>query len=473
MNFLHAFSTKLQKITPTKIGVTVITLAYMLGVSVNSLAIPKLKVEGNKVTVGGKNISLGGASLFWSNNGWGGEKYYTASTVSWIKNDWHASIVRAAMGVDESGGYFDDRAGNEAKVRRVVEAAIANDMYVIIDWHTHHAHEHNWSEAINFFTRMARDYGNNDHVIYEIYNEPLQVSWSGAIKPYAEAVINAIRAVDPDNLIIVGTPTWSQGVKEASQDPIIGNNIAYTLHFYSGTHTQWLRDDAYSAMQNGIALFATEWGSVDASGDGAVAHAENARWMSFLKQHHISHANWSVNDKAEGASALRPGASPNGGWSAQQLTESGTLLRNELRSWSSLPDDDDHSTPTIKIEAEDFLVMNGVQLESTSDSGGGQNVGWLDAGDWLSYREVNIPSTGTYEISYRVASPYDHGRALIEKAGGNPVYGTLDIPNTGGWQNWVTVKHQIELEAGLQRFGLAISAGGWNLNWFEIKGVTQ
>ncbi|MBQ4796798.1 cellulase family glycosylhydrolase, partial [Pectobacterium versatile] len=108
-------------------------------------------------------------------------------------------------------------------------------MYVIIDWHSHSA-ENNRSEAIRFFQDMARKYGNKPNVIYEIYNEPLQVSWSNTIKPYAEAVISAIRAIDPDNLIIVGTPSWSQNVDEASRDPINGKNIAYTLHFYAGTH---------------------------------------------------------------------------------------------------------------------------------------------------------------------------------------------------------------------------------------------
>lgn len=238
-------------------------LLYSAGV----FAVDPLSVNGNQILIGGQPGSLAGNSYFWSNNGWGGERYYNAGTVNWLKSDWKSTLVRAAMGVEDGGGYFEDPDGNEAKVRVVVDAAIANDMYVIIDWHSHYAHTHDWSQAINFFRRMASDYGHTNNVIYEIYNEPKQVSWSSDVKPYAESVISAIRAIDPDNLIIVGTPTWSQDVDEASYDPIRGYaNIAYTLHFYAGTHGQYLRDKAQTALNNGIALFATEWGTVNADG---------------------------------------------------------------------------------------------------------------------------------------------------------------------------------------------------------------
>ena len=104
---------------------------------------------------------------------------------------------------------------------------------MIIDWHTHHA-ENYQPRASPSSRRWRAPTGRNNHVIYEIYNEPLAVSWGGTIKPYAQAVINAIRAIDPDNLIIVGTPNWSQDVDVASRDKLAGSNIAYTLHFYAG-----------------------------------------------------------------------------------------------------------------------------------------------------------------------------------------------------------------------------------------------
>lgn len=294
----------------------------------------QLSVSGTKIVDQNNNIvSFAGNSFFWSNTGWGADKYYNANVVNWLKNDWNTTIVRAAMGVEDYGGYLTDPVGNKNRVKAVVDAAIAEGLYVIIDWHSHNA-ENYQADAISFFQEMAQTYGNNPHVIYEIYNEPLQVSWSNTIKPYAEAVISAIRAIDPDNLIIVGTPTWSQDVDAASYDPITSStNIAYTLHFYAATHGASLRQKAQTAMNNGIALFVTEWGSVSASGNGSVDYAATDTWISFLETHDISHANWSLHDKNEGASVLIPGASSNGGWSASDLTASGTKVKSIVSNW--------------------------------------------------------------------------------------------------------------------------------------------
>ena len=118
------------------------------------------------------------------------------------------------------------------------------------------------------------------------------------------------------------------------------------------------------------------------------------------------------------------------------------------------------------IQAESYSHMFGVDRENTSDVGGGQNVGWIDAGDWMSYPAVTIPTTGAYRVEYRVAG--FGGNLQFEQAGGTPVYGQIGIPWTGGWQNWQTVSHTVNLSAGTQYFGIKAERGGWNLNWFRI-----
>lgn len=423
-----------------------------------------LSTQGNQVLAGGQPASFAGNSLFWSNNGWGGEKYYTPGTVAWLKSDWQSTLVRAAMGVQDPGGYLDDPQGNKAKVKTVVDAAIANDLYVIIDWHSHHA-ENNTAEAVAFFQEMASTYGQHNHVIYEIYNEPLSVSWSGVIKPYAQQVISAIRAIDPDNLIIVGTPTWSQDVDAAANDPITGyNNIAYTLHFYAGTHGQSLRNKAQTALDKGIPLFVTEWGTVNADGNGGVNYGETQAWVDFMKSRNISHANWSINDKAEGASALVAGASGTGGWSSGQLTASGNLVRDIIKDWprTTPPQPCTAVTLPAKVEAEAYCSMQGIQTEATTDVGGGLNVGWTDSGDSLTYK-VDVPTAGDYTIRYRVASEAGGGAFQL---GASPA---LSVANTGGWQSWTTLTQTVSLAAGVQDLTLSVTSGGFNLNWIEFS----
>jgi aryl-phospho-beta-D-glucosidase BglC (GH1 family) len=289
-----------------------------------------LQQNGNKIVdKNNEPVSFAGNSFFWSNDNWGGERYYKAEVVSWLKDDWKTTIVRAAMGVEDPGGYLDNKTANKNRVKTIVDAAIDEGIYVIIDWHSHHA-EDNTNEAALFFQEMANLYGEYDNVIYEIYNEPLDISWSTIIKPYAISIIAAIRSIDPDNLIVVGTPEWSQRVDLAAADPITGySNIAYTLHFYTVYHQQWLRDRASAALESGIALFVTEWGSIGYS----LVDSEANEWMTWCFTNKISHCNWAVNDKEEEWSILIPGASTTGGWSDDDLTKAGKLARNIIRNW--------------------------------------------------------------------------------------------------------------------------------------------
>ena len=98
-----------------------------------------LVVDGNKIVdKNNEPISLAGNSFFWSNDGWGGEKYYRSEVVEWLKKDWNTTIVRAAMGVEDPGGYLENKTANKDRVKIIVDAAIEQGLYVIIDWHSHH-----------------------------------------------------------------------------------------------------------------------------------------------------------------------------------------------------------------------------------------------------------------------------------------------------------------------------------------------
>lgn len=120
---------------------------------------------------------------------------------------------------------------------------------------------------------------------------------------------------------------------------------------------------------------------------------------------------------------------------------------------------------SITIEAENYAAMQGMATEPCVE--GGQNLGWIDANDWVVWN-VDVPASGTYTVSYRVASVPGGGVIQLERAGGAQVYGTVSVPATGGWQNWTTVSHQVQLSAGPQQIAVKALAGGWNLNWLKI-----
>merc|ERR1740129_1411816 len=286
-----------------------------------------LAVVDNKIVgAHGSPVRLQGMSFFWSQ--WMGQ-YYTEGVVNWLVDDWNCTLVRAVLGVHESSGYLQSPATEKAKVELVVNAAIAKGIYVIIDWHDHHAEGH-VNSAKSFFDEMASKYGSYPNVLFETYNEPLDVSWSGVIKPYHQQLIPVIRA-HSNNVIILGTRRWSQEVDEAAADPVSGANLVYTIHFYASTHKEDLRDKVSRALSLGAALFATEWGTCEANGNGFLDFEEANTWLNFLGQNQISDANWAVSDKREACAALVPGASASGGWADEQLTASGRWMRAHLR----------------------------------------------------------------------------------------------------------------------------------------------
>lgn len=118
------------------------------------------------------------------------------------------------------------------------------------------------------------------------------------------------------------------------------------------------------------------------------------------------------------------------------------------------------------IEAETHEFLSGVVDEPCVE--GGQDVSSIDSGDWMAWK-INLPSAGTWLVEYRVASSVDGGKLQLEKGGGNPVYGQVDVPNTGGGQNWTTVSHSVTLDAGEQYIGLKGLSGSSSLNWLKFS----
>jgi len=119
-----------------------------------------------------------------------------------------------------------------------------------------------------------------------------------------------------------------------------------------------------------------------------------------------------------------------------------------------------------KVEAENYILMSGVVPGPTGDTGGGQEVDWIDTGDWMDYN-VNVQTTGNYTVSYRVATIYTGTQ--VQLLSGSTVLATNTIPNTGGWDTWQTITTVVPLTAGVQTLRVYANAGGWNLNWIDFS----
>lgn len=158
------------------------------------------------------------------------------------------------------------------------------------------------------------------------------------------------------------------------------------------------------------------------------------------------------------------GFSTTAGGQVQQWTDNGQASGQ----WRLIP----VSTPfSTTIQAENYSAMAGIQTEATTDAGGGLNVGWIEANDWMAYNTITIPATGSYRIDYRIASASGGGQISLDVNAGAQVLGTVAVPATGGWQTWSTISHTVNINAGTYNFGIFASAGGWNLNWWSITRV--
>ena len=298
----------------------------------------------------GKIAMLRGVSLYWSDAT--GLQYYKPEVISWAAKSLGIDVFRFAMGVqyynsdgnateplDSSYSYMGSPSTYLSKIDQMVQAAVENDVYIIIDWHSHRA-EYEQTAADTFFTRMAKTYGNIPNVIFEIYNEPVKTAWS-TITSYANTVAAHIRQYS-DNLILVGTPSWSQ---LTSYGGVTATNVAYVFHFYAGTHTVGTFGSRITAAKNaGNAVFISEWGTTAANGKGSANESNTNDWFTFMEANRLSNCNWSLRQETNPIDNTTEGSAIFSGsaflTNAEDLsnatyTSSGTLVKNYLTTHKS------------------------------------------------------------------------------------------------------------------------------------------
>lgn len=266
-------------------------------------------------------------------------RYINSSALATLKEN-GANVIRLAMYSDTNDGYLEEPY-NLDFVYIGIENAIANDMYVIVDWHIlddYNPLMHK-DEAISFFEEISGYYKDTPNVIYEICNEPNgDTTWED-VYAYAMEVIPVIRENAPDSVILVGSPSYSTAIYEAMEHPLPFENLMYSYHKYVDVSQNeppemyWLE----KAVEEKFPVFVTEWGiaykeesylnSQQSYDDTMELQMEPAYiFLNFLEDNNISWCGWALSNSDEIHAAIRKDCSKLSGWSKDDLTQGGKLM---------------------------------------------------------------------------------------------------------------------------------------------------
>ena len=358
-----------------------------------------------------KGISTHGLAWF--------PEYVNEDCFRQLHEEWNVNVIRLAMYTAESGGYCTDgdREALKNLIRDGVTYAKNQDMYVIIDWHILSDFNPNMhrNEAIDFFAEMSAEYADENHVLYEICNEPNSgTSWE-EIKSYAEEVIGVIRAHDEDGVILVGTPNWSQFVDEAAADPITGyDNLMYTLHYYAATHTDDLRNRMAAALNKGLPIFVSEYGICDASGNGAINEEQANKWMELLDDRGISSVAWNLSNKGETSALFKESCSKTSGFEESDLSDSGKWLYAMLTGERRQPDSGEKEEDSMESEDKVCLTDGDIRIQARIKNS------WQAEGKMVCQYELNLKNMADKACeSWEIEIPFHSNITLSSGWNGN------------------------------------------------------
>lgn len=394
------------------------------------------------------SVQVKGMSLFWSSGNTYSTDFYTEKGINRMVDDMGVEVVRFALGAadekfNSSGRSYTTggQAFQKAMLKAVVNASIEKDIYVIIDWHIESPTGYT-SDAVKFFEYAAQEYGSYNNVIFEIWNEP--TGDMGTVKSHADQVIPAIRKYS-DNLILVGSPGWSSQPDVCANAGISDNNYGCTLHFYAATHKMGGYDKAAeSAMSKGIPVFATEWGTVNANGDGGPDLNSSQSWVNWMSQKKISWTNWNASAMDETSAAFSNALFDNG----FTYTASGSAVKGYI---GSAPAYSDCGLPNGSGDDDDSEFSTGVtpgtQTSMIDDVEDGDRYSYI--GGWWNAFEDNADGGASSISNSKITD--DFGKQtydVVLKAG--------DGTNTS--KNMVGLK-DVKLGVGSLSYGPYVALG--------------
>ncbi len=292
-------------------------------------ALTRLSVKGTRLfDQQGNPIVLRGISSH--GIAWYPEYTNYRSLKTW--KDYGANVFRIAMYVEQNDGYLEEPELNKKLMYSAIENSLAAGLYTIVDWHVLRDEDPNRhiDEALALFEEIAAHYGDEPGIIYEICNEPNGKTTYKDIKNYANQVIPVIRKYAPNAVILVGTPKFCTTLSEAIEDPIDYPNIMYTYHYYAGiSDCEFAMKEISKALDQGLPVFISEWG-LDSYEVTEEHLTETKNFLDFLEQKQISWVNWSLCNKDEGYSLIRPNINKLYGWEQYELTDTGRFVLQYL-----------------------------------------------------------------------------------------------------------------------------------------------
>ncbi len=434
--------------------------------------------------------------------GWG--NCLTESSLDALAYDWDADVLRISLYVQE-GGYETDPVGFTNQVSRLINEATERGMYALVDWHQLNPGDPNANldNAKRFFTDIATLHKNKNNIIYDVCNEPngTGVNWN-RIKNYADQIIPVIQGIDNDAVVLVGTHGWSTfgvsgegSLQDVIDNPLQFDNVMYTFHFYAKSHRE-----AYLNMldqaSNRLPVFVTEFGSQEYTGDGPNDFVMTQQFIDLMRQKKISWTSWNYSDDFRSGAVWQTGTCSGGPWTTNRLKEAGSWIRDKIKfPADDFPDGGDGTTQTpyggtaatvpgiVEVENYDLGAQSVAFNDATSSnqggtyrndavdiepcSEGGYNIGWIQTGEWLEYT-INVLETKTYTLACRIAA-ISSGKTFHLEINNQNISGSIDVPNTGGWQNWQTVISNVALTKGQQILRIVMDTGDFNLDRLEFS----
>jgi fibronectin type 3 domain-containing protein len=347
---------------------------------------------------------------------------------------WYPRVIRLAIYPQDDPGttgpwYWEPNPDYyyNSLLRPVVDYCRTKDMYVIVDWHYVGQNTYDKVSQTNaFWSYMAPKFANDSHVMFELFNEPLNTSGGSAtanwatLKPNMQSWINLIRASAPNNLILVGGPSWSQQIGPSATSPFSGDNLVMVVHIYPGHWLIYGQSNYTSQVNQAITrypVFATEWGfwsTTDTLLNGTISNYGQPL-MDYYEGLKISNSAWVTHHTwtppmfdANGFTstpsrwALRIGEAEMGGFvkdtlylkrNSDQPSDGNTIPPDAPTGLTATP-----SIGTITLDWNDNIDgdLYGYDIFRSTTSGGQTTRLNLVRSKTSSYTDTNVAGTRTY-----------------------------------------------------------------------------